>query len=310
MDLMKIRPPRSVPIPNSDKESSYQWHPGFDLDAMMRVSKSSHNAFGFCQHQYFIKYVLGVKEPPNDAMTRGSNVHDAIDDWYANFDLDHAIKLKAKGYQAVLEWFLSLMPESNSERGDFELDEQEHLRKIMVVEARRFMDSDSKYFLPVGNEVPLNAIIQIKGVTVHLNGIVDRLFEDSEGNLHIHELKTGKWKESKFKWEGMREEMAFYAYLIKHCNHEEFGGRDALFWGWDFTGGNDLFRGREPVRVQEIQSMLKRLNELVSTHIQYDGLQHGRQFDLISPYRQKTVCEPWCKLKGFCPRFGEVMKFE
>ena len=86
---MKIRPPRTVPIPDSDKESSYQWYPGFDLDAMMRVSKSSHNAFGFCQHQYFIKYVLGVKEPSNDAMTRGSNVHDAIDDWYANLSLIH-----------------------------------------------------------------------------------------------------------------------------------------------------------------------------------------------------------------------------
>ena len=55
---------------------------------------------------------------------------------------------------------------------------------------------------------------------------------------------------------------------------------------------------------------LKKLDELISTHIQYDGLQHGRQFDLIDPYRQKTVCEPWCKVKGFCPRFGEVMKFE
>jgi len=309
MDLMKIRPPRSVPIPNSDEESSYQWHPNFK-NAMMRVSKSSQSAFGFCQHQYFIKYVLGVKEPSNDAMTRGSNVHDAVDDWYAGFDLEHGIALKEKGYHAVLEWFLSQIPDSNSERGVFELDEYEHLRRFMVVEARRFMDSDSKYFLPVGNEVGLNAIIEIKGVKVHLNGIVDRLFGDAEGNLHIHELKTGEWKNTKFKWEGMREEMAFYAYLIKHCDHEEFGGRDAMFWGWDHTGGENIFRGREPVRVQEIQSMLKQLNNLVHAHIMYDGLQHGRQFDLIDPRRTLTTCEPWCRVKGFCPRFGEVMKFE
>jgi len=130
---------------------------------------------------------------------------------------------------------------------------------------------------------------------------------DENGNLHLHELKTGKWKNTKYKWEGMREEMAFYAYLIKHSKDPVVGGKDVAFWGWDHTGRSEIFRWREPVRVREISSMIARLTLLVATHMKYEGGLDGSVFSLLPKYRIKGTCEPWCRVKGFCPRHDRVL---
>lgn len=308
--MMKIRDPIAIEIPNSDLKSSYQWHPGM-VDAILRISKTSGASdWGWCPQQYFIKRVLRVREPPTDDMTRGSNVHDAVDDFYANFDMDTALEFRSQGYYQVLDFFIRQIPTSNPERGEHRLDEYEHLRRFLTIEARRFMDSDPEHFLPVGNEVSLDAIVEIEGVPVHITGIVDRIFSDSDGNLHIHELKTGAWKEKPLKRQSMRIEMAFYAYLIKYCDHELFGGRDAVFWGWDHTGGDAIFRGREQVQVKEIGLLIERLREIVNTHKRFGGGQDGSIFPMLPTKKVEWLCVPWCRVKGFCPHFGEVMKYD
>jgi hypothetical protein len=108
----------------------------------------------------------------------------------------------------------------------------------------------------------------------------------------------------------MRIEMAFYAYLIKYCDHEFFGGKDAVFWGWDHTGGDEIFRGREQVQVKEIGSLLERLREIVNTHKRFGGGQDGSIFPMLPTKKVEWLCVPWCRVKGFCPHFGEVMKYE
>ena len=89
----------------------------------------------------------------------------------------------------------------------------------MNAEAKRFMKSDPTWFLPSANERTIDAVVELdingKKVLVHLTGIVDRLFQDAEGNVHVHELKTGKWKDTSTKYDGMAKEMAFYVYLMR-----------------------------------------------------------------------------------------------
>ena len=220
---MEIRPARSYPVPgHPELESSYQWYPGMPPNIILRMSKSSVGGFSFCNQQYFIKYGLGVKEPENEAMIRGSNVHDATEDFYNDLEIDDAIALKKHGYDRILKHFRSFIPNSNPERGEFKLGEQDHLDKLFIAEAKRFMVSDPKHFKPIGNEISLNAVVEIEGQKIHLTGIVDRLFMDEEGAIHIHELKTGAWKDKKMKWESMRKEMAFYVYLLTICDHPQY----------------------------------------------------------------------------------------
>ena len=61
------------------------------------MTKSSLGAFQICEQQYFIKYVLGVKEPQNDNMVRGTNVHDAYEFIMdRSLDIEHAATLKGE----------------------------------------------------------------------------------------------------------------------------------------------------------------------------------------------------------------------
>ena len=60
-------------------------------------------------------------------------------------------------------------------------------------------------------------------------------FMDNEGNYHVHELKTGMWKDKKTKYESMAKEMAFYVYMLKKSTQPDFGGVSVSYWGWDHT---------------------------------------------------------------------------
>ena len=79
--MITHKPPKAYPIPNHEGLfSCYDWHPDMADNILPRMSKSSvMSDFGFCQQQYGIKRVIGMKEPQNDAMVRGTNVHDAYE---------------------------------------------------------------------------------------------------------------------------------------------------------------------------------------------------------------------------------------
>jgi len=219
-DLMKIRPPRSYDVPgHPGLKSSYQWKPGMK-GIIPRVSKSSRGQLSFCAQQYFIKYVLGVKEPENDAMIRGTNVHNAVEEFYRSVSVSYAASMRSYGYDTLLQYFMEFIPDES-----YTLGEEKHLKRFFTAEAQRFMTAEINFFLPIANEVSLDAVVDIDGQLVHLTGIVDRVFADEEGKCHIHELKTGEFsqKSSAKKWKSMREEMAFYVYLLKKSDHEVLG---------------------------------------------------------------------------------------
>lgn len=323
---LKIKPPKAYPVPNADGlKSTYAWHPGMrDYDGIgkviLRVSKSSLGAFQFCQQQYFIKYVLGVKEPSTDDMTRGTNVHDAVEDFYNNLDVEKASRLEDT--QDIYDYFRSQIPTSSKEKewggvitpsAPFALDEGQHLDRFMKAEAVRFANSDSKHFIPSGNEITKDVVVSIDvgntSVLVHLTGIIDRVFTDEEGRLHIHELKTGVWKlNNKLKLEGMRKEMAFYTYMIQKSD-----GIETSFWGWDHTKGvkdsgeDRIYRFIEPVQIAGITGMLKDLTSLVESHMAYFGGYSGDSYEILSGGAERFICEPWCRVKGYCPKYERAL---
>tara|TARA_R100001440_G_scaffold35191_1_gene54155 strand:+ start:16248 stop:17261 length:1014 start_codon:yes stop_codon:yes gene_type:complete len=327
---MKIRPPKPRPVPVSGTLfSTYAWHPGMADDKVLRVSKSSLGAFQTCEQQYFAKYVLGVKEPENDNMIRGTNVHDAYEFIMGHsLDIEHATSLKEeRGYDAVKDYFHTLIPEKQIKKGwddeyakptgnDYTLGEPAHLSKLMVGEAKRFMVSNPNAFKPVGNELGVDALVEldINGtkVQVHLNGFIDRLFLDDNGDYHVHELKTGLWKDKKTKYQSMAKEMAFYVYMLSKSTQPDFGGVKASYWGWDHTRGHEhnpseLYRFVEPVKSKVLLDMLTDLKALVSAHLRYKGDNDGKMFAVKPSGSERYFCEPWCAIKGYCPKYERHM---
>jgi RecB family exonuclease len=327
---MKISPPMPQNIPISNElYSTYGWHPNMASDKILRITKSSYTTFLTCEQQYFIKYVLGVKEPQNDNMIRGTNVHDAYEYILAKeLDIEKATQLKSNGFEPLKEYFNSLIPPSQIKKGwndeyakptgeDYVLQEREHLGRLMDAEARRFMVSDPKAFKPVGNEFGVDAIVELEvrdtKVKVHLSGFIDRMFMDNDGNYHVHELKTGIWKDTKTKYDSMAKEMAFYVYLLRKAPQLcDFGGINVSYWGWDHTNGHqdepsEIYRFIEPVRADVIKEMISELKAIVSAHLRYDGGVNGKMFATKPSGSEKYFCKPWCSVKGFCPLYERHM---
>jgi len=320
--VLKLRFPRnSYPIPIEEYkgyQSSYGWWPGSPTNILPRFTKSSVGASNFCPQQYFIKYPLGVKEPENDNMIRGTNVHDAVEQFYHDVDLDVIDELNGVGndLHEMHNYFMSIIP--NMDR--YELGEEEHIRKYLLAEAMRAMDCDLDLFLPVGNEITLHGVVEIQDQKIHITGMIDRLFVDNEGRYHVHELKTGVFNPKKDrKWEHMRQELAYYVFLMKHCDNKLYdrdnnvigelplSDANVAWWGWDHTGGEGIYRGKESVRTREMALMLRSLEDLLRYHRNYNGDTDGIQFPLLHPNKTNFLCEPWCALKGFCPRYDKPL---
>ena len=87
---------------------------------------------------------------------------------------------------------------------------------MSAFETERFLKSRQtnalESYLPVGNEIRCNAQLEIssdvgeagrkphftlqRDYTVHLQGIIDRVFQEGQGYIPV-ELKTGVWKDRK-----------------------------------------------------------------------------------------------------------------
>lgn len=301
--MITHKAPRSYPIPDHDDlKSCYDWTNKKDDNILLRISKSSLGEFTFCEQQYFIKRCVGMKEPQNENMLRGTNVHDAVELFYNTVDVDYAKTLTVEELKNYFKESFPIPAEP------YYLDEDLHIDRFIDIEVARFLKSNPYNFLPTGNEMVVNHIesVEVDGIKqdIHFTGIIDRIFTNPDGSLHIHELKTGQWKESKFKLENMRKEMAFYVWLMRKAHPTS----KITHWGWDHTkgllGGSDgAYRFVEPVRVKEITLFLTDLQNLIRSHRKYGGEGEGSMFKLLPSGAQYRICDPWCALKEFCPRY-------
>jgi len=304
-------------------KSTYQWEPGHKKH--LRITKSSLTSdFDYCPKQYEYKRLHKLPEPGSDAMTKGTNVHDAIEEFYVNvvpyvqkaYDL-----LKANKRDEAMELFQKALTEPEE---PYVLNEQASIDSRLQMDLDRLLGDGVTRFLPIINELELHAFteenIEFNGETVtipvHYAGMIDRGFRTPEGSVALMELKTGKWIktlkdgnwiDSDFKVKSMRTEMMFYKKLLELCDHEY---QDVTHWGWVYPSGDHV----------EVPSMNKWGYEQKSTNrIWYEPCTGRRNTDYAKKVRRMVDalltayltdnfetnpsqgrCS-YCSFKGICP---------
>lgn len=233
-------------------KSVYDWKPGHEK--RLRITKTSLTSdFDFCPKQYEYKRIHKLPEPKTDAMTKGINIHDAIEKYYVNVisSLDKLYSLMQDGKKS--EALKLALEVCNVPNKSHELGEDAVIERRLSLDLDRLLLSGKDNYLPIMNEEEVHAFvdeeIEFNGETVtvpiHYAGSIDRGFRTEEGKVAIMELKTGKWmqtkkpmeddwKDSSFKVQSMRTEMAYYRELLKMADHEY---KDVSHWGWVYPAG-------------------------------------------------------------------------
>tara|TARA_R110002110_G_scaffold81915_2_gene213016 strand:+ start:834 stop:1796 length:963 start_codon:yes stop_codon:yes gene_type:complete len=289
------------------KTSTYLWEPG--AEKKLRVTKTSLlSDFGYCPKQYEFKRIDGRKSPVTDAMTRGINVHDAMELFYVKVKprLSEIINFAEKGEdEKALDLLLKSLPEPDE---PYTLGEEPILLTRMEWEyARLLACEDKEEFLPVYNEVDVHAFIEesveVNGETIvvpiHIGGKIDRAFRSEDGRLALMELKTGKWKiGDRYKLKNMRKEMAFYAWAL--AEDESKPDDDVSHWGWLYPAGDSGGEGHikhwdyEKFKRQYIGYVKKDLHKLLESYITGN----------FQPTPSQGKCA-WCDFMADCPAWQE-----
>jgi hypothetical protein len=294
-------------------KSTYAWQPDME-DKILRVSKSSVGTFDWCQQQYFLEKILGMRGDEQDYHIRGSNVHDAVEYWW-------------KAMEDVIEDVWQLVRENKREQATtrciealptppspyiFGEDEQLHLwvkwqmDRLYTYPKEADISTIRRRWFPIGNESEVHAARIVTSsdgtdIPIHMKGYIDRIFlDDDEAGIVLMELKTGKWKDRKRA--DMRAEMQFYRMMLEHSQHMEF--LPVSGWGWEFPGGG-INGGDGPLWDYESVSgpggryapktVEKRLQKLVDAHLtgEFTPAPLLKKHDTFK-------CE-WCDFMHECP---------
>jgi CRISPR/Cas system-associated exonuclease Cas4 (RecB family) len=279
-----------------NKISTYAWTP--DSDKLIRISKSTlDNYSNWCPQQMWLSKLCPQKQVEHDYLVIGSNVHDRQEEFYNILKenkplVEEAIAAaKEEKDKAAFEILMSKYPDATGPYANREGPMHEWLVRNDVLRLKHCETADD--FLPVGNELDLDALVEVDvdGVTyeVHLRGIIDRIFSDGDG-VALMELKTGKWR-GQYDTPKMKGEMAYYAYVL-----DESGAADELgpvtHWGWRYPGADHW--DYLPAKKVSITAMKKRLAKLVKSYVQQD-------FPTVSQ-REEYKCG-YCDLMPFCPKW-------
>ena len=292
----------------------------------LRITKTSLTSdFDYCPKQYEYKRLLKLPEPTTDAMTKGTNVHNAIEEFYDNAMpiLGELFKLMQRDKRdEALALALSILSEQQ-----YELGEQPIIETRIKWDLERLLSTGPERFLPIMNELEVHAHVveefEFNGETleipIHYAGSIDRAFLEEEGGVAIMELKTGKWvqtkrndewEDAKWKMQSMRTEMAFYDYLLKKAEHEY---QNVTHWGWVYPAGASAELetynkyGYEQRAVDRIvyEALTKRT---INT---YKKKVEKLKKALLTAYLTEnfpTDASPskcsWCSFKSICPSWG------
>jgi ATP-dependent helicase/DNAse subunit B len=152
---------------------------------ILKMTKSSVMSYEWCPKKYFYSYPLRLPQDRTDAMLKGTVIHDAYENFFHKFDVEKAEQLDKS---ELTSYAMGLFPIDEWGGDQYWTSAQ--------FEAKRFLDCKDNGtlddFLPVGNEVKLDALFMIarnqnpkfplqRDYYVHLQGIIDRLFVDEGG---------------------------------------------------------------------------------------------------------------------------------
>ncbi len=279
------------------KEYTYQWNHE-EEEPVLKITKSSYGSFKWCPKKYEFSYIERLPQDTTDAMIKGTVVHNTREDFFNTFDVQ---KAESMSYDELVQYNIGLHPVDDY--GDI-------YATMSSFEAQRFVDARQKDqlqdYLPVINEIMLDAEITIphdtnskfillRDYTVHLQGIIDRMFRQGDNYIPI-ELKTGPWKD--YKLTTMRAEMSFYKLLMDNATDEELRNKgierqEITHWGWYYPVSNYI--QVEPVKKTSINAVKKGIAQLLYSY---------ERNAFPEKYYYKT-CN-FCSFKPLCPAAQEA----
>ena len=258
---------------SNTNEYTYNWNADTYGDSnlpTLKITKSSFGSFQWCPKKYEFSYIDRKPQDTSEAMYKGTIIHNAREAFFDDFDIKKAEELSK---EELVNYCYSLHP----------IDDYTDMYETMAIfEANRFIQAKKENalgeFLPVGNEILLNAKFTIhkndvakfplkRDYTIHLQGIVDRLFIENNGYIPM-ELKTGLWKD--YKKTMMRKEMAFYKLLYDNAETEslkEFGldnNNPMSHWAWYYPASNYMYV--EAVKKSSTTAVISGIAELIKAY--------------------------------------------
>ena len=245
-------------------EYTYKWNPE-DESPILKITKSSLGSFQFCPINYKYGYLDDIKQKTSPAMLKGTIIHNAEEDFWKMVNVEEALEYKDEPMK-LQKHFRSIYPEAPED------DYEDIYRAMTAYNTERFLECIEEEtldnFIPVGNEVKVNASFTTEdGVTVHLQGIIDRIFYEDGGYIPM-ELKTGAWKDTKKT--NMRKEMAFYKLLFENADPDSIreAGLDPdipiTHWGWYFPASNYIYA--EEVKSRSTTAVLNSMDKLINAY--------------------------------------------
>ena len=229
----------------------------------------------FCQASYNYSYRDQIRGAVSDVMIKGTKVHDAEETFWDNFDIKKATDIVESSVNPEVqrvklnEYVRDTYPKTDHEGAE------EIINSMATFYTQEFLESheeeETEDFIPVGNEIMLDADIEFEGVELHLQGIIDRVFRDGDHYI-LMELKTGPWKDTKRTY--MRKEMAFYKVLFEEATDEQkikFGLDPAIpieKWGWYFPASNYMYI--EDCLTRSITGVWASIRKLILAYYQDD----------------------------------------
>jgi RecB family exonuclease len=293
--------------------STYQWQPGHEK--RLRITKSSLTSdFDFCPKQYEYSRVDGRKSPQTDDMTRGTNVHDAMEEYFVAVRPNVSkilAKAKAGDEEEALGLMLKCLPEP---KAPYTLEEEDILQTRLEWEYARLLACDGENYLPIMNEDEIHAYFDYKTevngkeytIPIHMAGAIDRGFETEEGGVVLMELKTGKYptegsKGHTRKVQDMRYEMMFYMELLRKADHPHKG---VTHWGWLYPAGDRL--GLPDTEKNWTYEPIKRHVTAYRKKVYrgFDNLIEAYILDHFPPDPFERKCA-WCDFRRECPAWSE-----
>jgi len=200
---------------------------------MIMLSVTTLCSYTYCQRKLYLQYVLGLAEPPKEALVKGSIRHKTYENInLAEEEMVKSIKkgtsledLKGKYHQKYREILLSVIKEFKSELEQFNIKPNDLFKSVwplILSESETRASAVHNFILErnvFGEELwekltpKIESELKIVSEALGLKGIIDQIEIYQEGFVPI-ELKTGSMP-NEGVWPGHKIQLAAYALLLE-----------------------------------------------------------------------------------------------
>jgi len=165
------------------------------------MSPSSIGTFNQCPMRFKFSKLDKIKEPSTEAQVVGSFVHEVLELLF-DFDPDERTMDNARSIAKNL-WHEKWMAEY--EQLEEKSDVNEFRWKVWWCVENYFQLEDPRTLKPGGLEDKVEG--EIMGVPIF--GIIDRWYENEDGNIIVSDYKTGKKPRPQYEWEKKMQIMIY-----------------------------------------------------------------------------------------------------